>query len=160
MRKLILLWILTLFIASCSKNKENISSAQIKDITPKSSYNLLIVESESCIYCKQLDKDLRENETLKKALTGIDIYKLVYESNAKVKYKLGKVEGVAQEDELVRMLGVNSFPYLIFYDKDGQIILRIPGYMEPKTFACVADYIKDNQYKRKSLQEYLKDKCA
>lgn len=160
MRKLILLWILTLFIASCSKNKENINSAQIKDITPKSSYNLLIVESESCIYCKQLDKDLRENETLKKALTGIDIYKLVYESNAKVKYKLGKVEGVAQEDELVRMLGVNSFPYLIFYDKDGQIILRIPGYMEPKTFACVADYIKDNQYKRKSLQEYLKDKCA
>ncbi|MGC8852596.1 MAG: thioredoxin family protein [Hydrogenobacter sp.] len=160
MRKLILLWILTLFIASCSKNKENINSAQIKDITPKSPYNLLIVESESCIYCKQLDKDLRENETLKKALTGIDIYKLVYESNAKVKYKLGKVEGVAQEDELVRMLGVNSFPYLIFYDKDGQIILRIPGYMEPKTFACVADYIKDNQYKRKSLQEYLKDKCA
>lgn len=101
---------------------------------------------------------MRENESLKKALIGIDIHKLLYESNAKVKYKLGKEEGISQEDELVKMLGVNSFPYLIFYDKDGQIILRIPGYMKPKTFVCVADYIKDNEYKRKSLQDYLKDK--
>lgn len=152
---------LTLFVASCSRNKESVSSPQIKDITPKSSYNLLIVESESCIYCKQLDKDMRENESLKKALIGIDIHKLLYESNAKVRYKFGKEEGINQEDELVKMLGVNSFPYLIFYDKDGRIILSIPGYIEPKTFACVADYIKDNQYKRKSLQDYLKDKkCA
>jgi thioredoxin-related protein len=161
MRGLAFLLILTLLVASCSRNKESVSSMEIKDITPKNHYNLLIVESESCIYCKQLDKDMRENENLRKALMGIDIHRLLYESNAKVRYKLEREEGISQENEVVRMLGVNSFPYLIFYDKDGKIILRIPGYMEPKTFACVADYVKDNQYKRKSLQDYLKDKkCA
>ncbi len=161
MRKLVPIFILLMITLFSCKTSKSQSSAEIKDITPKGEHNLLIVESESCIYCKQLDKDMRSDERLKKALAGIDVYKLLYESNAKVRYKFGKEEGVSEENQIAKMLGVNSFPYLLFYDRKGDIVLSIPGYLEPETFACVLDYVKDNEYTRKKLQEYLKErKCA
>ena len=148
---------LTLLL-SCSKSGTNTSSAEIKDITPKKAHNLLIVESESCIYCKQLDRDIKRDQNLQKALVGVDVNKLLYEGNAKVRYRFGKEEGISQEHEVAKMLGVNSFPHLFFYDQEGKIILSIPGYIEPKTFVCVLDYVKENEYTKKKLQDYLKEK--
>jgi len=160
MRRFWILAFILLVLASCSKGSKEVSSAELKDITPKGNHNLLIVESESCIYCKQLEKDMQRDERIKTALSGINVYKLNYDSNAKVRYKLEGKEGTAEENDLARMLGVNSFPYLIFYDKEGKVILSIPGYVEPKTFACLLDYIKKDRYQDTKLQEYLKRECT
>jgi len=130
MKRLLIFLLAVVFIASCDKGTKAISS-EIKDITPKSPYAMLIVESESCIYCKQLKKDLQKPE-LSAELQGIDVYSILYESNAKVKYILNGQEKVSTEEELAKALGVNSFPQIFFYDKKGNIILHIPGYQPPK----------------------------
>ncbi len=146
------------FLFACNKAQNNSPSSQMKDITPKGEHNLLIVESESCIYCKQLDKDLKSDENLKVALQSMNIYRILYESNSKVKYKLEGKEGVKSEEELAKMLRVNSFPYLLFYNRKGNIVLSIPGYVEPKALACIVDYVKDEEYKKKKVQDYLRER--
>lgn len=146
------------FLFACNKAQNNSTSYQTKDITPKGEHNLLIVESESCIYCKQLDRDLKSDEGLKASLQGMNIYKILYESNSKVKYKLEGTEGIKSEEELAKMLRVNSFPYLLFYNGRGNIVLSIPGYVEPKALACIVDYVKDEEYKKKKVQDYLRER--
>ncbi|WP_333784855.1 thioredoxin fold domain-containing protein [Thermocrinis sp.] len=147
------LW--AIFILSC-QSKGNNTSSEVKDLIPKSNYAMLVVESENCIYCKQLDKDLKNNPTLKSAVEGIDVLRLLAESNAKVRYRIDGKEGETTEEELARMLNVRAYPHIIFYDSKGEIVLRIPGYAPPKTLACVVEYVKNELYNKEELNQYLK----
>ena len=144
-----------LFILSC-QNKEVQTSSEVKDLIPKSRYAMLIVESESCIYCKQLDKDLKNNPKLKSAVEGVDVLRLLAESNARVRYKIDGKEGETTEEELARALNVRAYPHIIFYDSKGNIVLRIPGYAPPKTLACAIEYVKNELYNKENINQYLK----
>jgi len=148
-----------LFILSC-QNKEVQTSSEVKDLIPKSRYAMLIVESESCIYCKQLDKDLKNNPKLKSAVEGVDVLRLLAESNARVRYKIDGKEGETTEEELAKALNVRAYPHIIFYNSKGEIVLRIPGYAPPKTLACAVEYVKNELYNKEELNQYLrKENC-
>ncbi len=147
-----------LLLASCQQKKA-IQESEIKDIVPKNQYAMLIVESESCIYCKQLKKDL-QREDIASELSGIDLYSVLYESNAKVRYILKGKEGISTEEELAKALRVNSFPQIFFYDKEGNIVLHLPGYQPPKTLACTIRFVKEERYKNSQYMDYLKaERC-
>jgi thioredoxin-related protein len=153
------LLLLILFMVSISMTAEGGKSKKV--IIPKNKYALLIVESKSCIYCKQLDRDLRTDKRLQESLRGIDLFKVLYESYAPVVANFGGKKFKTSEKELVRRLRATSFPNLIFYDRNGNIILQIPGYLEPKHLRCVITYIKEESFKELSLKDYMKsDKCA
>jgi len=54
-----------LTLSSCKGEKEKAPTpAETKSLIPQSPYAMLIVESESCIYCKQLDRDLQRDPQL------------------------------------------------------------------------------------------------
>jgi len=150
---------LLVFLVACSSNEEKAQFQEVRSIIPKHKYALLIVESKSCIYCAQLKKDLRTEKILKDALKGMDLYTLLYESYKPVKTNLGGKIQILSEKELARKLGATSFPNLIFYDKEGNLILQIPGYLPPEKFACVINYVKTEEFKRQKLEDYVK-KCA
>ena len=146
-----------LTLSSCKGEKDNrANSYGTKSLIPQSAYAMLIVESESCIYCKQLDKDLQRDPQLKKAVEGMDVLRLLAESNAKVKYRLDGKEGESTEENLARALGVRAYPHIIFYNSQGGIILRIPGYAPPRTLACAIRYVKEEFYKKENINQYLK----
>ena len=63
------------------------------------------------------------------------------------------------EKELAKTLRATSFPNLIFYDKNGKIILQIPGYLPPKKFVCVLNYVKSESYKNIPLEQYM-ERCG
>jgi len=155
-RTLGLLFVLGLFALSSCKKSESPNSAEVKDISPKSAYAMLIVESESCIYCKQLEKDLKTDSNLQRAVEGVDVFRVLAESNARVRYKLEGREGETTEEELVRTLKVRAYPHIIFYNSKGNVILRIPGYVPPKTLACTLNYIKNEIYMKENINQYLK----
>ncbi len=146
MKRIALLLLSVFVLASCKSGSGKREIIQSKEIVPQKEYALLIVESDSCIYCKQLEKDIKTNQELGQRLSQMDLFRINYDSNAKVKYKLLGKEGITTENTLARSLGVNSFPYIFFYDKEGNIILRLPGYVPPKTLSCIIDYVKSQEY--------------
>lgn len=164
---LTLLFFLGLF--SCESKDSSSSSlsrpvkekVEKKKIIPKKEYALLIVESKSCIYCKQLDKDINTEKSLQEALKDIDLYKILYESYSPVEANFGGRLIETSENELAKTLNALSFPNLIFYDKDGNIILQIPGYVYPTQLVCIIDYVKTGAYKNEDVNTYVKRKgCA
>jgi len=151
-----LFFIVGLLVLSSCKKSATVDSAEVKDIAPKSAHAMLIVQSESCIYCKQLDKDLKTDPNLQRAVEGMDVFRLLAESNTRVRYKLEGKEGETTEEELVRTLKVRAYPHIIFYNSKGNVILRIPGYVPPKTLACTLNYIKNEIYMKENINQYLK----
>jgi len=160
--------ILALFIAACEGQKGEASygepvaqTLEEKSIIPQKKYALLIVESKSCIYCKQLNKDIETEKNLQEALRDIDLFRILYESRAPVKANFGGSVFELSENELAKKLNALSFPYLIFYDRDGNIILQIPGYVYPQQLICIIDYVKTEAYKQEDVNSYVKRKgCA
>ncbi len=155
MIRVYLLVLSLLVLISCNDSKTQ-QQAQLKDITPKKDYAMLIVESESCIYCKQLDKDLKGNPHLREKTTQLDVFKIDVDGNGKVRYNLLGESGITTESSLARTLKVSSFPYILFYDTNGNVILSLPGYVPPRTLACIIDYVKNGEYQKGNLTEYLK----
>ena len=151
--------LLTFFITLFSCKEEQKEKVEARSIIPKNKYALLIVESKSCIYCAQLKKDLKTEDILKQALKGIDLFTLTYENYTPVKTNIGGKIREVSEKELARELRATSFPNLIFYDKNGNLILQIPGYLPPKELSCVINYVKNEVYKKEELKSYMK-KCA
>ena len=151
--------LLSLIVGACKRNSTaegGIQNKEVKSIIPKHKYALLIVESKSCIYCAQLKKDLRTEPKIKKALKGMDLYFLLYESYKPVKTNIGGQVKELSEKELAKALRATSFPNLIFYDRKGNIILQIPGYLPPDKFVCVVNYVKSESYKNTPLEQYMK----
>ncbi len=160
----VLVALLTVACESSSKVEQvqqTIESVEKKVIIPKKDYALLIVESKSCIYCKQLDKDIKTEKALQEALKDIDLFKILYESYTPVKANFGGKIVEMTENELAKTLNALSFPNLIFYDKQGNIILQIPGYLYPNQLVCIIDYVKTGAYKQEDVNSYVKRKgCA
>ncbi len=143
------------------KKQPAVEIQEVKSIIPQKEYALLIVESKSCIYCKQMRKDMREEQNLKEALKKLDVFFILYEDLSLVKTNINGKEMVISQRELAQTLNALSFPYLIFFNKKGEIVLRIPGYIEPQTMVCVIDYVNEGAYKQYKVEEYIKmKKCA
>ncbi|NPB06799.1 MAG: thioredoxin fold domain-containing protein [Aquificae bacterium] len=155
MRRVIGLLTLFLLLLSCQQ-KENKEAEQPKSLIPQKEYAVLVVESKGCIYCAQLKKDIKTDPKLKEALKDFDVYTLLYESYEPVETNIGGERRRLPEKELAVELEATSFPYVVFYDRSGNVIVKIPGYMPPDKLACVARYVKSGSYRTTTLQDYLK----
>ena len=51
--------------------------------------------------------------------------------------------------------GVEFSPTLLFYDNDGERILRVVGYQSPERFREIVDYIISGEFRSKSLRDYF-----
>ncbi len=171
MRKFVyvLLAVAITLIAGCEKKQdqavqekpEETQNVRKKSLIPKKDYALLIVESKSCIYCKQLNKDIEREKTLQEALKDIDLYRILYENYTPVEANFGGSIIETSENELAKILNALSFPNLIFYTKEGNIVLQIPGYVYPSQLVCIIDFVKTGAYKDKDINTYVKEKnCA
>jgi len=167
MRRLLALLLPLVVLLGCEGKKAEVEApvqeekVEKKVIIPEKDYALLIVESKSCIYCKQLDKDIKTEKSLQEALKDIDLYRILYESYTPVEANFGGKLIETSENELAKMLNALSFPNLIFYDKQGNIILQIPGYVYPSQLVCIIDYVKSGAYKEEDVNSYVKRKgCA
>jgi thioredoxin-related protein len=51
--------------------------------------------------------------------------------------------------------GVEFSPTLLFYDNDGERVLRVVGYQSPERFRVIVDYITGGEFRSKSLRDYF-----
>ena len=49
----------------------------------------------------------------------------------------------------------NFTPSLLFYDREGQLALRLRGYYPPYQFRAALEYVSDGHYRRESFRAYL-----
>jgi len=154
-----------LLIASCSKQSgvnSYLKSSSSKDVPivsliPSKDYEMLIIESSDCPYCHKLQHDIATNQELIKALQGIEVAPVLADDTSKL-YKIvinkHKLTGTGQD--LAMDLGVNAYPNIFFLNKEGKVILNVPGYVKPKTMVCVINFITTKSYKKEDINSYIK----
>jgi thioredoxin-related protein len=109
-----------------------------------------------CHWCRAMDKDTFSNsQVISKISGGFVPVKINIESRDVINYKNKQFA----PKEFAAMMGVEGLPNIVFMDKDGEIITRIPGFVKTDIFLPLLGYIKDECYKNKvPFRDYVQRK--
>ncbi len=109
-----------------------------------------------CVWCKVMDKETFANPAVEKKLSrDYIVIRINTEKNETIQFD-GKT---FTAQEFAAYCGVEGLPTLVFMDKDGKLVTRIPGYIKADVFLSLLDYMKDECYKKKvSFHEYMQQK--
>ena len=106
-----------------------------------------------CAYCKALletnfgKPDIRAYTRKHFDVVGIDIH------GDEPVVDLDGAEG--NERSYALKHEVNFTPTLLFYDTEGKLALRLPGYYPPYQFRAALEYVADGHYRTESFRSYL-----
>lgn len=113
---------------------------------------LVDVYTDWCSWCKKMDKEVYTDRRIIDLLNeNFVVVKLNAESSKQLTYNGQEFT----EREFAAALGVDGYPTTVFFLPDSKPITRIPGFMEPKTFANVLAYIGRDHYLSISYDDFL-----
>ena len=106
-----------------------------------------------CAYCKQfLETDLEAEDIQAYVREHFDIIGLDIHGDRTVT-DLNGVELL--ESALAVREKTNFTPSLVFYNSDGQEVMRLRGYYPPYRFRAALEYVADGHYKSENFRQYL-----
>lgn len=113
------------------------------------------VYTDWCVWCKKMDKEVYTNGTVGQTMKSNFIaVKLNAESQKGVTF-----DGTPMtEASLAGTMGVTGYPTVVFLDPTAKPITKISGYMEPKEFTSLLQFIGGDHYKTTSFKDYKKSK--
>ncbi len=53
--------------------------------------------------------------------------------------------------------GIRLTPVFLFLDRDGKVVAKVPGYVEPQEFILIGRYLVEGHYKSKNLVQFLRE---
>lgn len=173
--KRILIVMLIVFISSCA-NSKNDTKASTKESNSNLSHSIkwynieeglkavkkhekpAIVDfyADWCVWCKKLEENVFNKPVISQYLSeNFIMIRLDTESNDPVNYKGNNMS----PQELSSYFGVTGLPTLLFLDKKGEPVTKLPGYIEPDTFFSLIKYMNAECYNKKvDFNDYKKGK--
>lgn len=106
-----------------------------------------------CAYCKMLiEVNFGLSDISTYTRRHFDVIPIDIWSTEEVTTMEGKV---LSERDFSLQEKTNFTPSLIFYDKLGEVALRLRGYYPPYKFRAALEYVADGHYQRESFPDYL-----
>ena len=115
---------------------------------------VLLWEQIGCVYCAKMHATV---------FTKPDIVELinndfeVVQMDMRGSRKFIGLDGIeATEAEIARNYLVNATPTTMFFDENGDIVFRAPGYVKPKFFKAIYVYVREKAYEKQTIFEWIK----
>ena len=127
---------------------------------------MMDVYTDWCGPCKMMDKNTFENPLIAKFLND-NFYSVKFNAegtervsyNGKVygnpNYKSGRIRNSSHD--FSRYLGINSYPTIVFFDKDSKPIAPIRGYQGPTQIEVYLNLFLGDKYLSVTNQEEFRD---
>ena len=97
-----------------------------------------------CPYCRKFQKETVNNRNVARMLAENFVY---VRFNAEDSKNRVKFDGKSYSHvELTQAFGITSYPTLVFLDSKSQPITMLAGFVPPKQFGTVLDYIQQKCY--------------
>ncbi len=159
-----LFMVISLIVGGCSKkSKEDKNSGKTDDVTIKIETHgkptMVIFDVAHCTYCKKLRYDIKTNKQIQERLNKLSVYYIdADEDKNYLLMRKGDYIPLSTK-EIARALGFRGgTPYIVFLDKNSNIVVKLPGYLRPNYFIKTLDYVLTKSYKKIGLNEYLQKK--
>ena len=108
---------------------------------------------EFCAYCKNtIEKNLTQQSIRQMFDAHFDVVALNIWGDREV-YGLDGEE--TTEKEIARSLNVQFTPTIIFFNAEGQPVLRLNGHVSPPEMQVALDYVQTKTYESQTIFEYL-----
>ncbi len=99
-----------------------------------------------CSWCKEMDKQTFSNPSVRRQLNkNFVLARIDVQKKQKINYK-GKT---FSEREFQAALNVTGLPTLAFFDKNGNLVTTVPGFMTKDQLLPILGYIKSECYLKK-----------
>jgi len=167
MKKIKMLGILLFFSLVVSAQKTEVkwlNFEQAVALNEKHPKKILVdVYTDWCYYCKVMDKKTYANP---KVAAYINEYFYPVKFNAEQKeslyfngkeYNYKKVGRRGYNEFAAALLeGKLSFPNTVFFDKNNQVITRLPGYLTIKNYEPILVFLAEDHYLNESWDDFEK----
>ena len=172
----VLILVITVFwiFASCSKSseKENEGKAVaggpsvtwydfnegLKMAAEKKKPVIMDFYADWCGWCRKMETEVfADRDVATKLNENYVCVRLHTDKNPdeSIRYK----NHLLNKQEFAMMLGVQGLPTLVFMDRDGNLITKIPGFINKSMMLPLLSYIKDECYQKKvPFQDYMDGK--
>jgi len=115
-------------------------------------YMLVDVYTDWCGWCKKMDREVYIHPQVQQLLaTNFVTIKLNAESTNLI------TNGTNQytEQECAKLLNVNSYPTILVFNSNFQLVAKLNGYRDANTFIRFLHYVSGKRYKRYTFDQYL-----
>lgn len=125
---------------------------------------LVDVYTTWCYYCKVMDKKTYSN-TKVASYINTHFYPVKFNAEQKedltykgVTYKyISKGRRGYHEFAVMLLEGKLSYPTTVFFDEKTQVITRLPGYLNVKSFSPILIFLADGLYETESWDDFIKN---
>lgn len=113
---------------------------------------MIDASEESCTYCIAfIERSLNNPEIQKRFRKNFDALGLEVIGDTEIHDVDGKAYSVKN---FLKKYKAYVTPTLLFFGKDGKLLLKITGYYSPEKFTQVLDYFESGQYLKQSWRDY------
>ena len=117
---------------------------------------MVLFTTRGCSYCEQfIRRSLGNAKIAAKVQKDFDSVGLEIFDDAEMVAPDGSTLAVKH---FAKKEGVGFAPTLLFYDKDGKMVLRQVGYQAPERFVKLMDYVANEKYREQSLRDFFATK--
>lgn len=128
-------------------------SEDIEELASKEKRLILFLHQDNCPYCHLfVTKNLKDKNTKEKIQNHFGIIDINMFGNRDITDTDGEEY---TEKDFAKKYKVQFTPTLIFFDEEGEQILRLNGYLNMQKFNTALDYVKDKREKIITFKEYL-----
>lgn len=109
------------------------------------------VYTDWCEYCKKLESDVYPDESVTQT---INRYFVPVKLNADALHHLTYKGKQYTQEAFALEMGIKSYPTILFFDSNGDIILQINGFMPIHDFQNMLAYIGEEAFMRTEFHEF------
>ncbi|SHK22256.1 thioredoxin family protein [Thermocrinis minervae] len=127
----------------------------LEDARKEGKYLFIMFHQEGCPFCDRMRRVTFQDKAVGDYFTK---HFYMVEVDIRGSNELVDVDGKKMtEKEFARKHDVRLTPVFMFYDQEGKVIAKIPGYIEPRDFLILGRWIVEGHYKNKSFITFLKE---
>ncbi|MCL1910587.1 MAG: thioredoxin fold domain-containing protein [Leptospirales bacterium] len=156
---------LLILILSCEKTTTNaVAAGSLKWLSFNQGYELALKQKKHllvdfyadwCRWCKVMETETFTKPNIIDKLNADYIIARVYvDRTEKIQFK----ELNMSSEEFASGMGIDSLPTLMFFDRNGEALTKVPGFLDEKTMLPLLGYISSECYDRQvSFDKYVQN---
>lgn len=127
----------------------------LNDARRDGKFLFIMFHQEGCPFCDKMRKVTFQDKAVQDYFTK---HFYMVEVDIRGSNEIVDVDGKKMtERQFAHKYGVRLTPVFMFFDQIGNVVAKVPGYIEPKDFILVGRYIVEERYKDTNLVKFIKE---